>query len=285
MELSSINLNAFYNLAQIKNFTKAAKEIGITQSALSQRIKKLEEEVESVLVVRESKDIQLTESGELLLRYCEQNKKLEDEIINNLKSNNETLKGVVRIASFSSILRSAIMPSLSNLMRDNQFLKLYLLNTELSELYELLRASKVDYIITNKLPRTSNLDTYFLGYEDNVLVESKNNKFKNIYLDHDSFDVTTESYFKLRPKLNNNITKRYLDDVYGLIDGVEMGYGRAILPIHLIKSKKDFKVLYPKTRLRVPLNLVFYKSAYRTQLEKEIINSIVSYFKKNFKQS
>ena len=44
MGLSSLHLDAFFAAAQSLNFSQAAKELHITQSALSQRIKALEEE-------------------------------------------------------------------------------------------------------------------------------------------------------------------------------------------------------------------------------------------------
>jgi DNA-binding transcriptional LysR family regulator len=169
-------------------------------------------------------------------------------------------------------------------LRDNPRLEFFSHSAELDELTPLLRNSKVDFIIHNKLSTHNSIENLFLGYEDNVLVKSKKHDLSHIYLDHDPLDVTTSSYFKLKPELAKNIKKRYLDDVYGLIDGVKLGLGRAILPLHLIKDEKDLTVLYPRTKLRVPLYLQYYKNSYLTKIEKEVISAVMDFFQKEFAQ-
>ncbi|MCB0392345.1 MAG: LysR family transcriptional regulator [Bdellovibrionales bacterium] len=280
MNISSIYLKAFYQLAQDKNFTKAASNLAITQSAFSQRILNLEEELGATLFIRERQNIRLTETGELLLRYCEKVFRLEEEFLLDVKepSRSGELAGSVRVGGFSSVLRSCLLPSLQSLLRDNPKLSLTILSVELDELFDLLKTSKVDFVLSNKEPQEQAIKSTFLGYEYNVLVESKKYPFAGNYLDHDSEDVTTSSYFKLKPGLASNIKKRYLDDVYGLIDGVKLGLGRAVLPEHLIRHEKDLKVLFPKTKLKVPVYLLYYESAYQTRVERSVIEAISKFF-------
>lgn len=284
MEISSIYLKAFYQLSQDKNFTKAANNLAITQSAFSHRILNLEKDLEATLVIREKGNIQLTETGETLLRYCEKVYKLQEEVLETIKDGQaDDLAGTVRIGSFSSVNRSCILPSLAELLRNNPRLSISTFSVELSELLGLMKSSKVDFVLSNRVPQNNSIQADFLGYENNVLVESRKHKFSGHYLDHDSNDVTTSSYFKLRPELDKKTKKRYLDDVYGLIDGVKLGMGRAILPIHLIEEEKDLKILYPKTKLQVPLYLLYYKNSYFTELEKAVVENIKKYFQRKFK--
>lgn len=283
MEISSIYLKAFYQLSQDKNFTKAASNLAITQSAFSHRILNLEKDLETTLFIREKGNIQLTDAGEKLLRYCEKLYKLQEEVLESIYDDRSTdLVGTVRIGGFSSINRSCVLPALAKLLRENPRLSLSTFSVELDELLDLMKSSKVDFVLSNRAPQNNSIQADFLGYEDNVLVESKKYKFLGHYLDHDSKDVTTSSYFKLKPELDKKPKKRYLDDVYGLIDGVKLGFGRAVLPTHLIVGEKDLKVLYPKTKLRVPLYLLYYKNSYHTKLESAVIEAITNYFKKRF---
>lgn len=281
MNISSNYLKAFFQLSQDKNFTLAAKHLGITQSALSHRILNLESELEMTLFIRERQNIKLTEIGESLLRYCEKVYRLEEEFLLSIKNqtDNSELAGRVRIGGFSSILRSCALPALRHLLVNNPKLGITVHSVELNEVLDLLKSSKVDFVLSNKEPLNQSLTSIFLGYEDNVLVESKKFKFDHNYLDHDSEDVTTSSYFKLKPELAKGARKRYLDDVYGLIDGVKLGLGRAILPLHLIEKEKGLKILYPHIKLRVPVYLLFYESTYQTKIEKAVTESLVSYFK------
>lgn len=67
MSLSSLHLDAFFTAAQLLNFSQAAKQLHITQSALSQRIKALEEDLSLRLFVRKPRGVELSVAGERLL--------------------------------------------------------------------------------------------------------------------------------------------------------------------------------------------------------------------------
>lgn len=275
MILSNTNLLAFYELSQTRNFTLAAKNLGITQSAFSQRIANLESELETSLVIRSKKGVIINDIGLKLVRHCEKVISLESNLLDEFKSDNE-LKGIIRIGGFSSVMRSLVVPSLASILNNNQKVSISTYTLELDELYELLLSSQVDFIITNKVPTKNNLKSHFLGYEENVLAQNKNSKQKSdIYLDHDERDFTTEAYFKLTTKkLPTNIQKRYLDDVYGLIDGIELDLGKAIVPKHIIKDSKDIKILNPRTVLKVPVYLVYFENPYYSELQKQVINKV-----------
>lgn len=60
-------LRAFEAAARLSGFTAAAQELGITQAAVSQRIKLLEERLERALFLRQSKGVALTVDGESYL--------------------------------------------------------------------------------------------------------------------------------------------------------------------------------------------------------------------------
>lgn len=55
-------------IAETGSFTKAARVLYITQSAISHAVRELEEESGTVLFDRLSKSVRLTEAGSLLLR-------------------------------------------------------------------------------------------------------------------------------------------------------------------------------------------------------------------------
>ncbi|NQZ01089.1 MAG: LysR family transcriptional regulator [Bdellovibrionales bacterium] len=285
MKISSLYLQAFYQLSQDLNFTRAASSLAITQSAFSHRILNLESELETTLFVRDKGNIQLTQAGEKLLRYCEKALRLEEEALSSLTgSNNSELAGTIRLGGFSSIIRSQALPAIAPILANNPKTTVEVYERELSELLGLLKTSKADFIISNQVPQNQAIQADFLGFEINVLVQSKKLRLKNHYLDHDAVDVTTSSYFQLRPELNKNITRRYLDDVYGLIEGVKLELGRAVLPLHLIEAESDLEILYPKTKLKVPMYLLQYKSNFPTRLEKQVNQQIIKHFRQTMPQ-
>jgi len=62
-------LRSFGELAEIRSFTRAAERLGITQAAVSQHLRHLEDEL-GPLLIRRPRQIELTPAGSALLAYC-----------------------------------------------------------------------------------------------------------------------------------------------------------------------------------------------------------------------
>lgn len=275
MPLSSLQLEAFYCLAQTNHFTRAAKRLHITQSALSQRIANLEEELETTLLIRDRAGVQLTEAGLDLLRYCQAKTCLEIELVNKLKPvSSNMLAGQIRLGGFSSVMRSVVMPALSGLANANPEIRLSLFTRETHELPDLLKRGEVDYILLNQILDRGGLMNRVLGYEHNILVEQNGYSGLDVYLDHDENDQTTTQYFKQQGKELTG-RKHYLDDIYGIITGVYSGLGRAVVPKHLLKGGDEFKILYPKNVLKIPVVLIFYEQTFYTKLHQAVLKTLV----------
>ena len=69
MKMDLKRLYYFSQLAKTGNFTKAADQLGIAQSALSTSIKKLEQQLELKLINRTERQMSLTAEGQVLLRH------------------------------------------------------------------------------------------------------------------------------------------------------------------------------------------------------------------------
>jgi len=65
-------LTTFIEVAKTRHFGKAAENLYLTQSAVSARIKLLEEYFHTTLFIRQRNSIQLTQSGDKLLPYAKQ---------------------------------------------------------------------------------------------------------------------------------------------------------------------------------------------------------------------
>ncbi len=284
MELNSAQLEAFFTVAKLSNFTKAAEQLNVTQSALSQRIAKLEEDLGVTLFIRDRSSIRVTEAGELVLRHCQLSHFAESELLTKLKDSKDGFAGVIRIGGFSSVNRSLVIPSLKKLMTTNPRLSLQLITKEISDLNSLLKSGEADYILTNKKSDSPNVQSLFLGIEENVLVKLKKSSNSDIFLDHDESDPTTKSYFSQNKISFKPSNKRYLDDVYGLIDGVKYGYGKAIVPLHLIENENSLEIVEPSRVLKVSVYLQYFIQPYYRKIHTVLIDEIHSYFKENLQQ-
>lgn len=286
MSISSIQLEAFFTLTQTLNFTKAAAKLNVTQSALSQRILNLEEELQVTLFIRDRSGLKLTESALELVRYCQSKNHLEEEVVAKLKSkNNKELVGSVRIGTFSSIMRSVLLPSVSNLVRQNPGLKLQLITKEIHDLPMALKHGEIDYMILDHRLDKEELERIPLGFEHNVLIKKKNYKGPEIYLDHDENDLITFEYFKIAKRKIKKLERRFLGDVYGLVEGVTHELGMAVVPKHIIKGMKEIEVIEPQIILKIPVALYFYKQSFYSGLHSVVVDEIKNNFKKILDQN
>lgn len=61
----------FIDVVRLKSMTKAAKENNITQCAMSQQIKAIEEELDTLLLIRGRNEIVPTKAGNIFLAFCQ----------------------------------------------------------------------------------------------------------------------------------------------------------------------------------------------------------------------
>ncbi len=272
MSLSSLSLDAFYTCAQLAHFTRAAERLNITQSALSQRIKNLEDELGLTLFIRDRAGLKLTEAGERLLRYCQTKEALEQEVLTGIQgsqSQGEKIQGVIRIGGYSSVTRSLLLPALKKLVRKHP-VQLKVVTRELYELPRLFQSGEIDFMLLDHTFEKDGVAAEVLGHEKNVLVQKKDYQGPEVFLDHDEEDTTTLRFFKGKNK--SEVRRHYLDDVQGIIDGVRMGWGKAVLPSHLVQEYSDIEVLDAKRVLQNPVVLHFYQQPFYTKLHQEVQN-------------
>ncbi|SHK23574.1 LysR family transcriptional regulator [Tepidibacter formicigenes] len=82
----------FITVAKTRNFTKAGQILNLTQPAVSQQIKFLEEYYGVDLIKKVGKQIYLTEEGEVLLKYSKELQSLSRNIESKLKNKASILK-------------------------------------------------------------------------------------------------------------------------------------------------------------------------------------------------
>lgn len=284
MKLNTDRLNAFYQVALDKNFSVAADNLCITQSALSQRVLKLEQEVSAKLFIRESRGITLTEPGSLLFDYVRDLQQREVEVINALTGQASTPSGIIRVAAFSSVLRSVVMPALSSIIRDAFGGHVEVFSRELRELPYMLKTGEADFIIHDNPKLSGKLVAIEIGQENLVHVRSKrglNEKAnflkeqgQTIFLDHDVDDMTTYHFFTSQGQSDVNIQRSFYDDIYGILDGVRLGFGEAIVSEHLIAQDNEIEVVPHKNKVTSPVILYYQKHRYLSDLQKQVIRML-----------
>src|ERR1700729_25538 len=121
MELSQ--LEVFLAVAREHRFSRAAEKWHRTQSAVSQTIRKLEDELGEALFDRSSREGVLTDAGEVLYEYAEKLLNLREDAHESLASLRELQKGKLVIAAneFTSLY---LLPVLAEFRRLHPMIKI-----------------------------------------------------------------------------------------------------------------------------------------------------------------
>ena len=276
MEINSSRLRAFYQLARIRNFHKAAESINISQSALSQRIMKLEQEMEAALVVRGEGGISLTDAGEKLFDFASDLFSMEQDALARIRNSADgSLSGNLRLAAYSSVLRSAVMPALQPLIQQSSDIHVEFFSRELNELPAMLKSGEVDFILLNYFMDGDNLEMHQVGTETLVHVKNRQcNDEQQAFLDHDADDMTTYHFFKHQKLHSLPIKRNYYDDIYGIVKGVELGLGQAIVSRHLIAGMDQIEQVEHAAPVTTPVVLYYRSNRYLNRLQQAVIDHL-----------
>lgn len=276
MKISHLALQAFIKTAETLNITQAASKLHLTQSALSQRLAHLETELEVTLFIREPRGLKLTEAGERLLRFALLNQKFEEEMLQDLMGSATELSGSVRIAAYSSVLRSVLIPALSVFLQKNPKVTVSFQSFEMIELEGILKTANADIIVTDYNWDKKGIIKKIIGTEEFVVIENKQVQSpKDVYLDHGPSDNATEDFFKQQNHPPQFYRRSFMGDVYGIIDGVELGLGRAVMSKHLIRKNKKIKVLKQYQKMKRPVCMYYFEQPYYSNLMKIIASELI----------
>ena len=103
MAPSFVDLTYFYEAANTKNLSQAAKKLGVTQPSLSMAITRLEKSFSTPLFIRHSKGVTLTQSGERLLQHVSGLIEKWNNTAHSVDSFSEEVQGKIAIGCHASI--------------------------------------------------------------------------------------------------------------------------------------------------------------------------------------
>jgi DNA-binding transcriptional LysR family regulator len=119
--LAKRNLNdllAFVTVAREGSFTRAAALLGVTQPALSQTVRALEERLQIRLLTRTTRSVAPTAAGERLARAIGHRLDEIESELDALTALRDKPAGTVRITCGEHVLKSILMPRMAPLLRE-----------------------------------------------------------------------------------------------------------------------------------------------------------------------
>ena len=116
--MENFRLKVFRAAARTLNFRKAAEELLVSQPAVTQQIKALEEELGTSLFERTKGKVKLTASGVILAKHAERIKVILDEAVQTIAENAGTRADELRVGASQTIGVSICCPTVSRLRKD-----------------------------------------------------------------------------------------------------------------------------------------------------------------------
>lgn len=242
-------LYSFLVLVKHKNYEKAAQELFLSSSALYARIQNLEEDLETELVERGKRTVQLTKKGEKFLLsaskitsdYERLKNEMKEHTISNLKIGvssyfiaQDLYKALIKVKSMKNLI-SSISP----------------ISQDFSGFLE---NGVVDVVISTYLPQSRNIQREAFFEEDFVLIVPNVPENENIHSIDEYFkrykvycDASEDDQEKLKNQFQMKSLHR-VEELQLLIDIVEENNGIAFVPASAVKSQphKPIKILSEK---------------------------------------
>jgi DNA-binding transcriptional LysR family regulator len=110
------DLTAFVAVARTRSFTKAAAQLGMSQSALSQAVRELEDRVGLRLFTRTTRSVSPTQAGERLLETIGPHLDGIEIGLAQLSTMRESIAGTVRITADEHAVNEVLWPTLRGIL-------------------------------------------------------------------------------------------------------------------------------------------------------------------------
>ncbi len=141
------NLITFIHVAELGSFTRAAEQLGYSQSTVSFQIKQLEEELDCLLFERINHTISLTERGRELVSYAHQIRALTDEFKDSL-TKEEECSGHIHIVTPDSVCEEMIFSHYIDFHNRYPHISIKITTADTAAMFEMLDHNEADAIIT-----------------------------------------------------------------------------------------------------------------------------------------
>ncbi len=279
----------FYYVAKEKNITKASEKLLISQPAITQTIKKIEDELHYKLFYRTSRGMKLTNYGEELFNYL----KSSIEILNNcggyLKKLNDESTNEIIIGGGNTLLKYNAIEGFKEFKSKYPNIEVKFVKDITANLLDQLSNNKIDLVLFNApVIMSENIASVEVEDVQDVFVASSKdfpelkNKMLNIgNLEDLPFVLQSEvsssrKYLNSICKKNNiNLKNKYELQSYELVlDFVKAGLGVGFVnKKHIMNEIKNGELFEIKINYNIPPRKIGI--AYN---KKNINNKYINYF-------
>ena len=146
MNLLDDKLESLITVCEEKNFTKAGIKLGLTQPAVSNHMKKLEEELGITLFLQKKGDLELTIEGQIVLLYAKRMKALLEKMNQKIIDAKNNLQNL-RIGITQTQESGLMLEVLSKMAIEDDKLSITIITDTIKNLYDKLDNFEIDLAI------------------------------------------------------------------------------------------------------------------------------------------
>ena len=275
----SNKLYTFLEVAESASASVAAKKLNLTQPAVSQQLRALEQELGTKLYVRSEKGIILTNTGEIAFKYANRianlYKSMQEELKNEKSQSHKLVIGVTQTIEFS-----IVSEILAEFCTQNKGTHIKIISDTIKNLYTKLKLYEVDLIIVNgnasldnrfnRILLSTDYLVYVVGKDDplaNKSMISMGKLREQSLILRTKGSSTRELFEACLESLNDNIMNynviMEVDNIATIKSLVANGFGSSVLSHSVCTQeiKKGKLVVVPIENLSIvrEINIVYHK--------------------------
>lgn len=280
-------LEVMVTVAREKSFSRAAQVLGRTQPAVSQTIRRLEEELGTAVFDRSSKDGTLTAAGQAVIAYARQILNLRQNALSAVRDLKDVKSGKITLSANEHTV-FAILTIIDEFHRQHPDVKIEVKRGVASRIPEEIASREVELGVLSFRPKDPALVSVGIGSDDIVLIVGKGHRLasKNEvpiaelgsekFIAHNARSPyrkhVIETFENNHTKLNIAIELPSLEAIKRL---VEAGSGIALVPRLSVGSEIKIGTVIGidvhELKLTRKLNIVYRKNSVLSHAAKEFI--------------
>lgn len=276
----------FYIVAKYKHMTKASEELHISQPAISQSIKKLENQLGGTLFLRSNKGMELTEEGKMFYEYVKGALELISNAENEFTSFKNLTKGEIKIGCSTTLTKLFLLDSIKEFHSDYPGINISIQNDLTHHLIDDLKLGKLDFVLFNESPtKEKNVNLEKLQelrqgfvyhpdfYKDDIHTFEDLNRFPLILQKKESNSRKLLDFVALQNQVQLNPTMEVVSqELIVSFANIGLGLGFVILDLAKKSSEHLREVKLNKKIPNIQVYLATNKSVALTFAAKSFIN-------------
>lgn len=235
----------FNAVAKNGNISKASKELFISQPAISKAIKKLEDNLDTCLFIRNSRGVSLSEEGKRLYEHTKLAFQEIEEGEKELKLSNELEIGQIRFGVSTTLCRFVLLSYLKDFVKDYPHIKTIIQCQPSLETVDLLEKGQIDIGLIVNTKNARHLAKKSIGVIYDTFVATRTYLDNLLKREHIT-DPTEADYFNYGNIMLmdlKNTTRHHVDRYFADND---------IMPKHILEvNSMDLLIEFAKTGLGI----------------------------------